>query len=120
MKANIKTRRIYEEPLATDGYRVLVDRLWPRGISKEAAQLDEWAKDIAPSTALRKWFAHSENRFDEFANRYRLELSDRGEELQRLRDIAERRPLCLLYAARDTKCNHALVLMSVLLKLSED
>lgn len=80
----IKIKRIYEQSSADDGYRVLVDRLWPRGVSKKDANLDEWNKEIAPSTELRKWFDHKEERFDEFACRYREELNEKEDSLNKL------------------------------------
>ncbi|PKP13340.1 MAG: DUF488 domain-containing protein [Bacteroidetes bacterium HGW-Bacteroidetes-3] len=107
--------RIYDEPSSNDGYRILVDRLWPCGISKKDANLDEWNKEIAPSTALRKWFNHKEERFDGFAQRYREELSDKVAELSRLRAIAKMNDLTLLYGAKNTKINQAIVLRDVLL-----
>lgn len=106
-------KRIYDEAHGGDGYRVLVDRLWPRGVSKDDAALDEWCKDVAPSPELRKWFDHREDRFEEFAERYRGEL-DGSPELERLRELAtRRRPLTLLYAAKDARINHAVVLADV-------
>ncbi|HZK07166.1 MAG TPA: DUF488 domain-containing protein [Bacteroidales bacterium] len=112
----IKLKRIYDDPSADDGYRVLVDRLWPRGVSKEVAKLDEWDKELAPSTELRKWFDHKEERFDEFARRYREELKDKKEALDNLREKAKNKTLCLLYAAKDHKINQAVVLKEVLLE----
>lgn len=106
----VKIKRIYEAPAADDGYRVLVDRLWPRGVSKEAAQLDEWDKSIAPSTALRKWFGHKPELFAEFTQRYTEELNAQPTELQRLKTILEQQDLCLLYAAKDPDLNQAVVL----------
>lgn len=107
-------KRIYDPPAPDDGYRILVDRLWPRGISKEKAALDEWDKELAPSAELRKWFGHKEELFEEFASRYREELSQRKEELKRLKSIAEQKKVCLLYGAKDEKHNQAVVLKSVL------
>lgn len=109
-------KRIYDEPSYNDGYRVLVDRLWPRGVSKEKAKLDEWAKELAPSTELRKWFDHKEKRFDEFAKRYQQELIVKGPELDKLRSISEKEHLTLLYGAKDKQLNQAVVLRDVLLK----
>ena len=111
---DVKLKRIYDDPSGDDGYRVLVDRLWPRGISKENAKLDEWDKEIAPSSELRKWFDHKEERFDEFAHRYREELKDKNETLDKLREKAKHKTLCLLYAAKDAKYNQAVVLRDVL------
>lgn len=107
----VKIKRIYEPISTGDGYRMLVDRLWPRGIKKEQACLDEWNKDIAPSPSLRKWFGHEPARFEEFSTRYIRELDGKKEELRRLRELAERKQLCLLYAAKNEVCNHARVLM---------
>ncbi len=106
----ISVKRIYEPPSKTDGYRMLVDRLWPRGLKKENAALNEWNKDIAPSPALRKWFGHKPERFDEFSHKYFLELNHKEGEIHRLRALAEKTPLCLLYAAKDEIHNHANVL----------
>lgn len=111
------TKRIYEDAAQNDGYRVLVDRVWPRGVSKEDAKLDEWNKDLAPSTQLRKWFDHKEERFDEFEKRYRKELKKQEDELKRIREIAQDKQVCLLYGAKDEKYNQAIVLKSVLKQL---
>jgi uncharacterized protein YeaO (DUF488 family) len=111
----IYIKRIYDKSSDKDSYRVLVDRLWPRGISKKDANLDEWNKESAPSTALRKWFDHKEERFDEFAQLYREELMIKEEELNKLRTIAKKNDLTLLYGAKNSKINHAIVLRDVLL-----
>ena len=107
----IKTKRVYDSPGADDGYRVLVDRLWPRGMTKESANLDEWLKDIAPSSDLRKWFAHEETRWDEFVRRYREELAqpEPVAHLARLAALSRTQTLTLLYAARPDKHNSASV-----------
>lgn len=110
----IKIKRIYDDPSDDDGYRILVDRLWPRGVSKEDAKLDDWDKEIAPSDELRKWFDHQEDRFKEFSKRYREELKDKENDLDKLREIAEKKTLTLLYAAKDTEINQAVVLKEVL------
>lgn len=112
----IQIKRIYEEAGEKDGYRILVDRLWPRGVTKEKARLDEWDKEIAPSDELRKWFGHKMENFEEFTRAYKAELKDKGEELQRIRELAEKQNVTLLYAARNTEVNHARVLLSVLKK----
>lgn len=112
---SVKTKRIYEPPMAGDGYRILVDRLWPRGVTKAEACLDEWNKGIAPSLSLRKWFRHDPGKFEEFSIRYMRELDGKREEIQRLRTRAEKTRLCLLYAARDEVCNHAQVLAKKLM-----
>lgn len=112
----IKIKRIYDQPVEEDGYRVLVDRLWPRGVSKKEVNLDEWNKEITPSTELRKWFDHKADCFDEFSKKYRDELLDKAEELEELRKTAKNEPVTLLYAAKDPKINHASVLRDVLLR----
>ncbi|HVA98505.1 MAG TPA: DUF488 domain-containing protein [Bacteroidia bacterium] len=114
----VKIKRIYDEPSDNDGYRVLVDRLWPRGVSKIVAHLDEWDKEVAPSTELRKWFDHKAERFDEFAKLYREELISKEKELDKLRAITKTKPITLLYAAKDSKVNHAIVLKNILTKKS--
>ena len=114
--------RIYDEPLATDGARVLVDRVWPRGVSKERAQLLTWDKTIAPSTELREWYAHVPERFDEFETRYRVELQDpeRVARLQDLRRLADSGPLTLLTAAKRFDISEASVIADVLKGSSHD
>lgn len=113
---DIKLMRIYDEPSDDDGYRILVDRLWPRGISKKDANLDEWEKEVAPSSELRKWFGHKAERFEEFSLRYCEELKEKEDTLNALRKIAENETLILLYAAKNPEINHAIVLKDVLLK----
>lgn len=110
----IVIKRIYEEVSENDGYRVLVDRIWPRGVSKQKANLDEWNKNISPSTTLRKWFDHKEERFEEFALKYKEELLEQVEELNRVRKIAETEQVTLLYAAKDEHINHAIILRNIL------
>ena len=112
----IQVRRIYEEPAPSDGMRILVDRIWPRGISKERAALDLWAKDIAPSTALRQWFHRDLSQWEEFRQRYLAELAGHEAELAELRARIARRRATLLYAAANAERNHALVLKDVLEK----
>jgi uncharacterized protein YeaO (DUF488 family) len=107
---SFRIKRVYEPPAAADGTRVLVDRLWPRGLRKEAAALDDWEKDIAPSPALRTWFGHRPERFAEFSRRYRAELAERPEAAARLRSLARKGPVTLLYGAHDEEHNHARVL----------
>ena len=112
---NIEIRRIYDDrTAAAAGYRVLVDRLWPRGVTKAAARLDEWPRHLAPSAGLRKWFGHDPARWEEFRERYRAELAGQRDELQRLREVARRRKLVLLYAAKSLEHNHAQVLREIL------
>lgn len=110
----ITIKRVYEAPTATDGYRMLVDRLWPRGLKKEKAALNEWNKQIAPSTALREWFGHKAENFKQFSERYKTELLSNPQELERLLAIAQKQNLTLLYAAKDEKLNQAQVLLEVL------
>lgn len=107
-------KRIYENRANQDGYRLLIDRIWPRGVRKEDAHLDEWNKDLAPSTALRKWFDHKAERFAEFETKYKAELTQQKEELNRIKEIAQQKQICLLYGAKDEKHNQALVLKKVL------
>jgi uncharacterized protein YeaO (DUF488 family) len=112
--ADIVIKRIYDEVSETDGCRVLVDRLWPRGITKERARLDAWNRDVAPSTELRKWFGHAPERFGEFAQRYREEMAAQREALGHLRKIAASGRLTLLIAAKNPEINHAAVLREIL------
>lgn len=111
---SVQTKRAYEPAEPGDGYRVLVERLWPRGVTKEAAHLDEWAKELAPSTELRRWFGHDPSRFEEFRRRYRAELAERDRELDALRQRARNEALTLVYGARDTEHNGAIVLAELL------
>ncbi|NBE98618.1 DUF488 family protein [Nonomuraea sp. KC401] len=112
----IHVRRVHDEPAGDDGTRVLVDRVWPRGMAKDRAHLDEWCKQVAPSTELRTWYAHDPDRFEEFARRYRDELRDpeRAEALTHLRELAKDRPLTLLTATRRPEISQAAVLADVL------
>ena len=110
----IKLKRVYDEPMAADGKRILVDRLWPRGIAKEKARIDEWLKEIAPSDELRKWFGHDPARWDEFRERYRRELEAKAELLSGLRKLAGKGTVTLLFAARDEEHNNAVVLKEML------
>ena len=114
----IVIRRIYDEDADDGAYRVLVDRLWPRGITKAGAAVDEWAKDVAPSTELRRWYGHDPARFDEFARRYAEELSTSpaAEVVARLRDTASEKSLALVTATKDVEHSGAQVLLEVLLK----
>ncbi|HMZ46106.1 MAG TPA: DUF488 domain-containing protein [Chitinophagaceae bacterium] len=114
----IVIKRIYEHPSSKDGYRVLVDRLWPRGVSKQAAKIDLWCKEIAPSPELRKWFAHDEKKWIGFKNKYTLELEQNIEQAEKLKTLEkENKHITLLYAAKNPLCNHALVLNDFLSKL---
>ncbi|GAA5524408.1 hypothetical protein Maes01_00965 [Microbulbifer aestuariivivens] len=115
IEAHLRLKRAYEPATEDDGYRILVDRLWPRGVSKEKAALDEWAKDLAPSAELRKWFGHDPERWAEFQQRYREELSEHHEELERIRSLARKETVTLIYSAHDEEHNDALVLRMELL-----
>ncbi len=110
----IRIKRIYEPPAATDGRRVLVDRLWPRGMSKDEAKVDEWLKEIAPSDELRTWFGHDPAKWAEFRTRYREELKGHGELLDRLRAEARKETVTLLFAAKDEEHNNAVALKEIL------
>jgi uncharacterized protein YeaO (DUF488 family) len=107
---NVKTKRAYEAAEPADGYRVLIDRLWPRGVSRERAHLDEWARELAPSSELRTWFNHAPERFDEFRTRYREELHGKRNEVEDLRRRARDGPVTIVYGARDREHNDAVVL----------
>ena len=109
-------KRVYDNKAGDGTYRILVDRLWPRGLSKTDLSFDEWDKEITPSTELRKWFAHKEERYAEFTKRYIQELNLKSEEITRLRNMAEEKSLTLLYAAKDPVINHAVILRDYLLK----
>jgi uncharacterized protein YeaO (DUF488 family) len=112
----VQTKRAYDPPEAADGRRVLVDRVWPRGLTKERLQIDDWARDLAPSTALRKWFGHDPARWEEFARRFREELDDppRTELLSTLQAAAAHGTLTLVYGAKDREHNQAVVLRDVI------
>ncbi len=112
----ISIKRVYEYKKADESYRILIDRLWPRGIKKTDLHIDEWDKEISPSAELRKWFDHKEERFDEFTDLYQQELQTKESELSRLIAIAKREDVTLLYGAKDPKINHAVVLRDVLRK----
>ena len=109
----IRLKRAYVPPSPDDGLRILVDRLWPRGVSKVKLALAEWMKDLAPSTDLRKWFGHEPARWVEFQRRYRAELQG-NPDLERLKAMAEKQVVTLIYAARDTQHNEAVVLRDIL------
>ncbi|HEX9809694.1 MAG TPA: DUF488 family protein [Alphaproteobacteria bacterium] len=112
--ARIRLKRIYDPPAREDGHRVLVERLWPRGLSKDRAALDAWLKDVAPSDGLRRWYGHVPDRWPEFRQRYRVELAGRRDLVDRLLAQAAKGPVTLLFAARDGERNSAVVLKSVL------
>jgi uncharacterized protein YeaO (DUF488 family) len=110
----VQIKRIYDSPMRGDGLRILVDRLWPRGVRKDEAHLYRWAKELAPSTELRLWFNHEPKRWQQFGRRYRKELSQRTAQLEALRNLARRRPITLLYAARNRDQNEAVILKRAL------
>ena len=113
--ANVQLKRAYERPARDDGTRILIDRLWPRGLTKEAAAIDEWLKDIAPSTALRQWFGHDPARWQEFRRRYRDEVRQNRPLFDRLRALARQGPITLVFSAHDELHNDAVVLRALLL-----
>jgi uncharacterized protein YeaO (DUF488 family) len=112
----IKIKRIYEAPARGDGYRILVDRLWPRGIKKENAEIDKWVKDIAPSTALRKWFNHEAEKWVEFKKKYRAELKDASALDELKQDMQKHKTITLLYGAKDEVHNQAVALVEIVAK----
>jgi uncharacterized protein YeaO (DUF488 family) len=113
----IKIKRVYEVPSNEDGYRILVDRLWPRGIAKEKAEIDLWMKEVAPSDVLRKWFSHDPEKWTEFKKRYAEELAAKQELLSKLRQIEkEKRIVTFLYSAKETERNNAVALKAILEK----
>lgn len=114
---NIQISRVYTPPTAKNGTWMLIDRLWPRGLKKEALALDYWPKDLAPSVALRKWFhADPVKRWQEFSEKYREELHQKKALLTEVRELAKKSPLTLFYAAKDPEHNHAIILQAVLLE----
>jgi len=110
----IKIKRIYDQPSSNDGKRILIDRLWPRGIRKEGAPIDEWLKDIAPSNVLRKWFGHDPANWQEFKKKYARELRTQTELLERLKEEAKHGTITLLFAAKDIQHNNAVALKDIL------
>ena len=112
---NVKLKRAYEPPTPDDGTRILIDRLWPRGLKKTDAAIDQWMKDIAPSTELRKWFGHDPERWEEFCERYAKEVSQHLEQLRQLRDLAHKGPITLVYSAHDETHNDAVALRNLIL-----
>ena len=117
--AHLRLKRAYEGVAKDDGKRILVDRLWPRGIRKADAEIDEWLKDIAPSTELRRWFGHDPARWDEFRRRYRSELAGNSATLKALRALARQGRITLVYSATDEVHNDAVVLRNVILGRSD-
>ncbi len=114
MKPIIQTKRVYEPRDARDGFRVLVDRVWPRGLTKEQVAADLWLKQAAPSTALRQWFQHDPTKWPEFKRRYFAELGDQPQAIEQLRNAAQQGPLTLLFSARDEAHNQAVALKDYL------
>lgn len=112
----LKIKRVYEAPNNNDGMRVMVDRLWPRGLSKEKAKIDKWMKEIAPSNSLRKWFGHKEERWEEFKRRYLEELKDKKNFLNELRVLSKNSTVTLVYATKDKERNNAFALLELLKK----
>ncbi|HLS69454.1 MAG TPA: DUF488 domain-containing protein [Kiloniellales bacterium] len=117
--ASFTLKRVYDPPQKSDGLRILVDRLWPRGLKKEAAAIDIWCKDLAPSSELRRWFHHDPDRWEAFAERYRKELVARTTPTEALLEQVGDRTATLLYGARDRERNHALVLLEFLTDFSK-
>lgn len=111
---SIKVKRVYEQPDKRDGMRILVDRLWPRGLTKEKASIDLWLKDIAPSTELRKWFGHDPAKWKQFQTRYRTELGKKKDSIKLLKQKSKEQDVTLVYGARDQEHNEALVLKRLL------
>ena len=114
--SNVKLKRAYDAPTADDGARILIDRLWPRGVTKERAAIDRWMKDISPSTELRKWFGHDPARWDEFRRRYAQEVRKNSDLLDQLRSLARHGPITLVYSAHDEKHNDAVELRQLILR----
>lgn len=112
--SRIRVKRAYEPPEESDGCRVLVDALWPRGVSKDALAVETWLRDIAPSTDLRKWYGHDPDRWEEFRTRYAAELADRREAVERLLALCRERPVTLVYSSRETRLNNAVALAAYL------
>jgi uncharacterized protein YeaO (DUF488 family) len=114
MATDVRTKRVYDATEEGDGYRLLIDHVWPRGVSRERAKLDDWARELAPSDELRIWFDHVPERFDEFRARYRHELAAHTNRIEDLRARAKDQPLTIVYAARDREHNNAVVLAELL------
>jgi len=114
VSARVWLRRAYDPPTRNDGYRVLIDRIWPRGVSRERARLDEWVRELAPSDELRRWFGHDPRRWEEFQRRYRAELELKHDELDRLVSRVAQGRVTLVYGARDEQHNNAAVVRQVL------
>ena len=112
---NIKLKRAYEQPEAADGIRVLIDRLWPRGVKKGDAAIDQWMKELSPSTELRNWFGHDPARWDEFRERYAAEVSQHPDQLRQLRALSGEGTVTLVYSAHDEEHNNAVALRGFIL-----
>jgi uncharacterized protein YeaO (DUF488 family) len=110
----LQIKRVYEERSDSDGRRILVDRLWPRGVSRERAGIDGWMKELAPSDELRRWFGHDPSRWEEFRTRYRRELAEKEDLISTLREMGRKETVTLIYAAKDTRHNNAEVLKDVI------
>jgi uncharacterized protein YeaO (DUF488 family) len=111
---SIEIKRIYEEPKKSDGFRILVDKLWPRGIKKEDAAIDLWLKEIAPSDSLRKWFNHDPKKWSEFQKCYAKELADKKDLIDSIKEKAEQKKVTLLFASKEVEHNNAVVLLNIL------
>jgi len=111
---DIRTKRIYDQPESKDGIRILVDRLWPRGLSREQAQLDAWYKDLAPSTELRHWYNHDPGKWNEFRSQYFLELQNQPEQVRKLLKFLGKSPVTLLFGAKEAQYNNAVALKEYL------
>jgi uncharacterized protein YeaO (DUF488 family) len=116
----LRIKRVYDAPSEDDGARVLVDRIWPRGLAKPRAAVDLWLREIAPSDALRKWFGHDPARWDEFRARYTAELASHGDEVARLRALMSEGPVTVVYGAKDEAHNNAVALVEYLLARDDD
>lgn len=114
MKFPIKIKRIYDSPLPEDGLRILIDRLWPRGLSKEQAHVDSWYKEIAPSNELRTWFGHKPELFKEFSQKYAKELENQKPIIKEIRELAQKEQITLLYSAKNIEFNNAVVLKKII------
>ncbi len=113
----IKLKRVYEQPERSDGYRILVDRLWPRGLTKKKANVDLWLKDVGPSTELRKWFGHDPKKWSGFKAKYKRELKAKKDLLSQIRAASKKGTVTLIYGARDTEHNEAVIVLEYLKKL---
>lgn len=108
----VKIKRVYDKPSKDDGYRILIDRLWPRGLTKEEAKIDLWLKEIAPSTELRKWYNHDPKKWISFKEKYRKELKDKGELLEQIKELEkEHKTVTLLYSSKEERLNNAIILL---------